>query len=100
MAGFICPFCQHTMALSEQTYRETFMSQQWLNARCTPPALGQICIKYYSCPHCGEITIIADVEYDPSIGTVFLRPQSLAKKFPDYIPQAIRNACRANRNDR
>ena len=91
MASFGCPFCQHTMALSNQTYREIFMSQQMLNARYTPPAPGQICIKYYSCPHCGEITIMADVEYDPSIGTVYLRPQSLAKKFPNYIPQAIRD---------
>lgn len=91
MAGFTCPFCRHDIALIHgNTYREIGITKNNINTRFNPPALGQICVKYYFCPHCGEISIDIDVEWDQSIGTVHLRPQSFAKKYPEYIPLVIR----------
>lgn len=88
--SFTCPFCNKEIAKSKDTYSEHWISQKGY-MRTKPPSPGQLCVCYYTCPNCKEITILIDVEYDPSIGIVHIRPLSKAKKFPDYIPEAIRN---------
>lgn len=56
----------------------------------TPPSPGQLRISYYTCPNCKEISIILNLDCDPTIGIVNIRPKSLAKHFPEYVPISIR----------
>lgn len=89
--SFTCPFCHKEIAKSSDTYTEHWVSRSSVRMRSNPPAPGQLCISYYTCPSCKEISIIINVDSDPSIGVVNVRPRSFAKKFPTYIPEAIRN---------
>lgn len=90
MAGFLCPFCNCSIAFTAVTFQEYTMSPFYCNTSLSPPADGQTKIKFYTCPDCGEITITADVEYDSSMETVHIRPQAIYKHFPSYVPEPIR----------
>lgn len=89
--SFTCPFCNKEIAKSFDTYKEHWVTRDTVNIHATPPKPGQLCISYYTCPNCKEISIIITVDSDSSMDAVNIRPRSLARKFPDYIPKAIRN---------
>lgn len=89
--SFTCPFCNKEIAKSYDTYKEHWITRDRIGMSSTPPSPGQLCISYYTCPNCKEISIIINVDSDPSIGTVNIRPRSFAKQFPEYVPEAVRN---------
>lgn len=89
--SFTCPFCNKEIAKSHDTYKEHWITRDRIGMSSTPPSPGQLCISYYTCPSCKEISIIINVDSDPSIGTVNIRPRSFAKQFPEYVPEAVRN---------
>lgn len=49
-------------------------------------------ISFFRCPSCGNYTVFAEGigEMVKDINTI-IKPNSLAKQFPDYIPETIRN---------
>jgi hypothetical protein len=96
MAGFQCPYCSMIMTISEDTlstqtpgFKSTYVSSWYGNHE--PSVVSSLEINFYKCPNCGEYSIkvkgignaVRDVD-------VQIRPISLSKKFPDYIPQGIR----------
>lgn len=89
--SFTCPFCNKGIAKSLDTYKEHWVTRD-TNGMCSkPPSPGQLCVSYYTCPNCEEISILINVDSDPSIGVVNIRPRSLARQFPEYVPEAVRN---------
>lgn len=91
MSGsFTCPFCNKETAKSLDTYKEHWISRNNNGMHSKPPSPGQLCISYYTCPNCEEISVLINVDFDPSIGVINIRPRSLAKQFPEYIPKSIR----------
>lgn len=89
--SFTCPYCQREVAISKDTYSEHWLSRDSVNIKTAPPRPGQILISHYSCPSCNKITILATVDHGDVLNTVNIEPTSLAKKFPKYIPEGIRN---------
>lgn len=91
MAGFICPFCNHTLALSQLTYRSKRPSFYSLDDTSLTDA-DTLQVTFYLCPNCNQTTITAE-GLGPKINVpiTYLHPISQAKQFPDYIPLAIRN---------
>lgn len=94
MAGFRCPFCNQIMSVTNntrtiQTPSFTSSEGRYSNSFISRSALE---IRFYECPHCGEYTIFAKGIGDAvlDINTI-LRPSSLAKQYPDYIPEQVRN---------
>jgi hypothetical protein len=90
MNSFTCPFCHKEIAKSLDTYKEYWITRDRIGMQSTPPSPGQLRISYYTCPNCKEISIILNLDCDPTIGTVNIRPKSLAKHFPEYVPISIR----------
>lgn len=96
MAGFICPYCSMAVALNNETYSEKYPAFNATHGVISP-SMGSgyndstLKIIFYKCPNCGEYTIFAIGKGD-SVEDVNLpiRPQSIAKQFPDYIPKQIR----------
>lgn len=98
MERFLCPYCSATIALPNGTYAEynvSFDSSIGMYTDRSPgqPTTSESCIKliFYRCPNCGQYTIrvqgIGDKVRDVN---TLIRPCSLAKHFPEYIPEAIR----------
>lgn len=94
-----CPFCNQHASLQEQNMSNYTYDFNDGNKFGTV-RFGMLAI---SCPNegCKEITLRATLHQtkvngsnrvllDPAIGFWKLRPQSAAKPFPEYIPQAIR----------
>jgi hypothetical protein len=89
MAGYTCPFCDHAMAINQYTlseYNPNFSNSDSQNVR-----KESLNLKFYKCPNCLKISIYAQGIGD-DIKNIFIPiyPNSLAKQFPEYIPQAIR----------
>ena len=97
MSGFQCPYCSMVMTISDDTLTVQYPSFDHDNGRFYNPQRGprydDSCIElsFFKCPNCGEFTISAK-----GLGSCVknissqLRPASLAKQFPNYIPEAIR----------
>lgn len=51
-----------------------------------------IALEFYKCPNCEEYSIFLGGKGEKvlNISPMYIRPRSLAKQFPDYIPLAIR----------
>lgn len=96
MAGFTCPYCGMTMSLTSDTQSAQFPAFN-ASSGIYHPAKGvgyfssTLEIDFYKCPNCGEFTIFAtgkgDAVKDVSLP---IRPQSMAKQYPSYIPKQIR----------
>ena len=102
--SFTCPFCNQVFSLTSDTYSTRFPSFESDFSRSRTPRKinvfdpdnncypDEIKISFYKCPNCGEISI----SYEgigskvSSLRKSFIKPISLAKQFPDYIPQPIR----------
>ena len=96
MSGFTCPYCGMIMALNDATFNTQYpafdspQSRVFMhNKEVFRPS--SIAVDFYKCPNCEQYTIgvtgrgsgVQDVRQ-------LLRPISLAKQYPDYIPQQIR----------
>ena len=94
MAGFQCPFCSAVMAVTSDTKSVRHPSFLYLDDPFYSNEYSDSCLEmtFYQCPHCKEFTILAK-----GIGSavkdvnIAIRPQSQARKYPDYIPLAIRS---------
>lgn len=87
---FTCPFCQKGFALHFQTYHE-----HCFDAYGNPAPKDEnnfVKIELFTCPYCNKVSIKSEGVGDTmAFPPTPLRPNSLAKHFPDYIPEAIRN---------
>lgn len=90
--SFTCPFCNHTFPLISHTYCE------YENEFKLPVRGGWSVDKTYSfkvrmhrCPNCEKITSFADYSgSEMPQKTIPIFPVSIAKQFPPYIPESIR----------
>lgn len=97
MSGFQCPYCSMVMSISPFTYVSQSPSFSFSNGEAYKKENGEtvdpstLRIAFYKCPNCGQISINA-----LGIGTkvkdvnMQIRPISLAKHYPEYIPENIR----------
>lgn len=97
MNYFLCPFCNSNMAISEDTYSVRYPSFEqdvgfiWKNNDHVPVD-SCIAIQFFKCPQCKNYSIFASEKGSYSKGLKMpLIPNSIAKQFPNYIPEAIRN---------
>lgn len=94
MSSFQCPYCSVTMPVTDDTFDFQVPA---FRSSCGIYASGAytgsaIKVFFYKCPQCDNYTIFAEGvgEMVKDINTI-LKPNSLAKQFPDYIPEAIRS---------
>ena len=96
MSSFQCPFCSSSMAISDATLCKrnvSFESQTGFIYPCNIQEItdSNLELSFYKCPNCNQYTVFAK-GVGPSVKDIntILKPQSLAKQFPNYIPKAIR----------
>lgn len=95
MSGFKCPYCNMVMSVSSETNKKQYPSfNSGVGKHYSyETTFDQSCleINFFNCPNCGQYTIFAK-----GVGSavedvdLYIRPISLAKQFPEYIPEAIR----------
>lgn len=89
---FTCPFCNHTFPLIPDTYKcyePSFVRAD--SSQYPQKPTNMLFVKFYSCPHCKKVSIRIDGGTNDFQNLhIPIYPNSLAKKFPEYIPQAIR----------
>ena len=97
MAGFTCPYCGMVMVVSGNTHRkhtpsfEKNDSERWVTGTGYFYDESSVSLNFYKCPNCESYTIMAKgVGKSVSDINAFLRPKSMAKQYPQYIPQQIR----------
>ena len=94
MSSFMCPFCNSSVPIISTTYR---------NISCyfnkdIPHYLGDdswetsaiFQIDMFNCPECNKVSFVANGKELLENISIPLYPNSLAKQFPDYVPQSIR----------
>lgn len=96
MAGFTCPYCEMTMAISSATkaiQHPSFGASNSLRHGSAGVFFddSSLAIEFYKCPNCGQYTILAYGK-GSSVKDIctMIRPRSLAKQYPSFIPQQIR----------
>lgn len=91
---FICPFCNHAVALAANTHRCSYhdFHNDYRDYRSPDTYPYLIELNYYKCPHCNEesIVVLGLGDNIPKV-THWINPISVAKQYPDYIPEQIRN---------
>lgn len=94
MSGFQCPYCSMVMPITADTYNHQLPAYKSSNGRYGVNEYydSTLKISFYQCPNCNNFTIFADGIGDLVQGIhTLLKPNSLAKQFPNYIPETIRN---------
>lgn len=97
-----CPFCNAIFPINDDTVRTRYPSfftddaknyaaahglqaDKWTNVR------DSIAVQFALCPSCNKFSISATgVGTDVNELAINIIPSSLAKQFPDYVPQSIR----------
>lgn len=92
--NFICPFCNANIPMIDETYRHQDISFETINYRANysdNELYDELKLQMFKCPTCKEITVktLGIGSKYPDVSTN-IYPKSLAKQFPDYIPQQIR----------
>lgn len=89
--SFTCPYCNSVFPIIYNTYRQ--QNPSFDNSDKTfSISDSEFTIDFYKCPKCGEYTVIAQGTGDAvKSDFIFLKPLSLAKQFPEYVPEPIRN---------
>ena len=97
MTGFQCPYCSQMMSISSDTHIvrcPSFENESGVFHTGSGPRLvpSTVYLDFYKCPNCGEytITITGRGSSVNDIPATFIRPNSVAKRFPEYVPFAIR----------
>lgn len=94
MSSFMCPFCNSSVPIISTTYRNIscFFNKGTPHFsdddNCENSAIFQI--DMFSCPECNKVSFVANGKELLENISIPLYPNSLAKQFPDYIPQSIR----------
>ena len=94
MSGFQCPFCSMVMPVTHDTL--SVRDPSFVSANDTQryggESVSHLELSFFQCPNCNEYTIFAKGKGScVSDVDIMIRPQSLARKFPEYIPLSIRN---------
>lgn len=93
-AHFICPFCDSSFPLIDDTYRfekvdfNSLDIRRYSNAFSSVPNAEELELKMFKCPSCSKITVKTTgngAQYRGIETNIY--PKSLAKQFPDYVPQ-------------
>ncbi len=93
MIDFHCPHCQKYFTNAPHTYKthyfdfnnQSSISQHFLTSN------NAYSVHIYKCPHCNKETVlIKGFSENNSHINVPVSPVSLAIRFPDYVPKAIR----------
>ena len=87
MSTYTCPYCKTILLEAQNSSTKTF------DKYGTPETRNghiSFAIQTYFCPKCKQHTVLfwnfADTESQPKA----IIPKSLAKQFPDYVPQQVR----------
>lgn len=93
MSVFKCPYCGIPLSTTNNLHTSNIMDGIYFNDRDIKNSHPShfLHIEEYFCPECSNRTVIVNgygEQYD-KIHTTLL-PDSLAKQYPDYIPQPIR----------
>ncbi len=89
MATFRCPFCQHDVALSYQTYSGYRINDNGVSESSRPETVK---IHFYTCPNCERFTIKLDgLSRELKDLHIDVFPRSSARQYPDYVPEHIRS---------
>lgn len=97
MPGFTCPFCNQIMSIDNTTVRSYHPSFNKPNEDIISISQNHchsstVRITFYNCPSCMKSTIkVTGVGNQVKDMTSNFYPNSVAKQFPDYIPEQIRN---------
>lgn len=91
--NFICPFCNSSIPMIDETYRYKNVSfgsiNRGYNAIAEEP--DALRVEMFKCPSCQKITVkTVGIGADYPDVTTHIHPKSSAKQFPDFIPQQIR----------
>lgn len=89
--AYICPFCQHTIAKTEDTYYCQDSGFSFSRSGWVLDTDYSLKIHYFNCPNCSEISSIVTYSGKKLPKKVIpIYPISSAKQFPAYIPLSIR----------
>lgn len=94
MSGFLCKSCSQIMSITTSTLKEAFISFDFLSGNKTSvisKSNNYFELNIYKCPNCGyeSVNIIGHTgQYKGKQKTIF--PESNAKLYPSYVPEAIR----------
>lgn len=91
--NFICPFCNSSIPMIDETYRYKNVSfgsiNRGYNAIAEEP--DALRVEMFKWPSCQKITVkTVGIGADYPDVTTHIHPKSSAKQFPDFIPQQIR----------
>lgn len=96
MAGFTCPYCGMVMVMNNSTYNKRYPSfykddgHYWTGVAYHTED-DAIEMEFYKCANCGSVTITAKgIGSAVSDVDTIIRPCSMAKQYPEYIPRQIR----------
>ena len=83
----IIPLTHDTLSVRNPSFESSSDTQRYIGE-----SESHLELSFIRCPNCGEYTISAKGK-GPAVDDVdvTIRPKSIAYKFPDYIPQAIRS---------
>lgn len=96
MAGFTCPYCGMIMALNAETHRlrrPSFEHDDGQHFGTTGYYVDSSTVEvdFFKCPNCAEYSVTASGKgSDVKAINVMIKPNSLAKQYPEYIPLQIR----------
>ena len=93
MNNYICPFCNSSFPLINETYtcyESSFFHSDTSNWDRTPE--NSVHLNFYKCPTCNKISLTLNgISNDFKDIFIPIYPNSLAKQFPEYIHKAIRD---------
>lgn len=94
MSGFLCPYCNMTMSITDSTTQYRYPSFNYDNDYFSNVGNwdnSTLQLTYHKCPNCEQYTILAEgMGKTVKDVDVSIRPLSNAKQFPEYIPASIR----------
>lgn len=93
--SFVCPYCNQTIAIfigTSRTHTVSFSSSAGhaYNSDAYDPSA--VNVTFFRCPNCKEYTVTVRGVGESVVGyNCTLKPASLAKHFPEYVPAVIRS---------
>lgn len=97
MAGYSCPFCQQVMSIDDSTHQVRFPgfgadNSSYITGGKVNYYDSTVRLDFFKCPHCEKYSIVlTGVGSQTEKIHLNILPNSTAKQYPDYIPQAIRD---------
>lgn len=87
---FRCPYCNEIIPMIKELYSKRRVSFGGIIIDSNNEN-EEVNISYFKCPNCKKYTVISEgLGKDVKFPLTFLKPQSNAIKYPEYIPKQIR----------